>query len=156
DPFVPLYMMKSGGMSLEEVETALMADAGLAGISGVGGDMRDIVAAADAGSDDARLALDTYHYGVKKTIGAYAAALGGLDAVAFTGGIGERAAASRAAICEGLEFLGIGLDAAANARPGADRVVSCEGSDVAVLVIEANEEIVVARETARLVAEHGR
>jgi acetate kinase len=156
DPFVPLYMMKSGGMSLEEVETALMADAGLAGISGVGGDMRDVVVAADAGSEDARLALDTYHYGVKKTIGAYAAALGGLDAVAFTGGIGERSAASREAICGGLEFLGIALDAAANARPGADRLLSCEGSDVAVLVIEANEEIVVARETARLVAEHGR
>jgi len=143
-------------MSLEEVETALMADAGLAGISGVGGDMRDVVVAADAGSEDARLALDTYHYGVKKTIGAYAAALGGLDAVAFTGGIGERSAASREAICGGLEFLGIALDAAANARPGADRLLSCEGSDVAVLVIEANEEIVVARETARLVAEHGR
>lgn len=154
DPFVPLYMMKAAGMSLEEVERALMADAGLAGISGAGGDMRDIVAAADGGSADARLALDTYHYGVKKTIGAYAAALGGVDAIAFTGGIGERSAASREAICEGLEFLGVDLDGDRNGRATPDCGVSADGSRVTILVIEANEEIVVARETARLVREH--
>ncbi|MBT3268658.1 acetate/propionate family kinase [Candidatus Poribacteria bacterium] len=152
DPFVPLYMMKAAALTLDEVEEALMSDAGLAGISGAGGDMRDINDAAEGGSADARLALDTYHYGVKKTIGGYAAALGGLDAIAFTGGIGERSAESRAAICAGMEFLGVRVDPDRNAGLEGEGQVSADDSPVPVVVVTANEEIVVARETARLIA----
>ena len=155
DPFVPLYMMKVGRLSLDEVERALMSDAGLAGISGAGGDMRDIFEAAEGGSADARLALDTYHYGVKKTIGAYAAALGGLDAIAFTGGIGERSAESREAICAGLEFLGVDIDTDRNVGLAGEGHVSTDASPVSAVVVTANEEIVVARETARLIREAG-
>jgi acetate kinase len=151
DPFVPLYMMRAGGLTLDDVERALMRDAGLAGVSGTGGDMRDILAAAQAGSADAQLALDTFHYGVKKTIGAYAAALGGLDALVFTGGIGEKGRENRAAICEGLEFLGVALDPARNDALQGEGNIAREGSRVPVLVIPANEELIVARETARLV-----
>ncbi len=153
DPFVPLYMMKTEGYTVEEVEHALSADAGLAGVSGTSGDMRDIVAAAEAGSEDAQLALDTYHYGVRKTIGAYAAALGGIDVLAFTGGIGERSASSRAGICDALFFLGIEADDERNGAFEGEGRVSPDGARTPVLVIEANEEIVVARESARLVRE---
>jgi acetate kinase len=150
DPFVPLYMMKVEGYTVEEVESALSADAGLAGISGTSGDMRDIITAAQDGSEAAQLALDTYHYGVRKTIGAYAAALGGVDVLAFTGGIGERSAASRAAICDNLSFLGIDVDDDRNRALDGEGVVSPDYGRAPVVVIEANEEIVVARESARL------
>lgn len=153
DPFVPLYMMEVGGLSLQAVQQALQKDAGLAGISGVGGDMRDIWEAARKGNPDAQLALDTFHYGVKKWIGAYAAALGGVDAIAFTGGIGERGAENRAAILEGLEFLGVRLDPERNAQLRGEGAIHREDSTVALLVIPANEEIIVARETARRVQE---
>ena len=150
DPFVPLHMMKVEGYTVDEVERALSSEAGLAGISGAGGDMRDIVQAANGGSDAAQLALDTYHYGVKKTIGAYAAAMGGIDALAFTGGIGERSAASRAAICEGLSFVGIEIDDRRNRELEGEGCVSTSSAGTPVVVITANEEIVVAREAARL------
>jgi acetate kinase len=153
DPFVPLYMMGVGGLSLEEVERALMKDAGLAGISGVGSDMRDIVAAASNGNADAQLALDAFHYGVKKAIGAYVAALGGVDALAFTGGIGEKGSENRAPICEGLERLGIELDPEKNQKHTGEGNIARDGSRVAILVIPANEEIIVARESARLIRE---
>jgi acetate kinase len=112
--------------------------------------MRDIAHAADDGSADAQLALDTYHYGVKKTIGAYAAALGGVDVLAFTGGIGERSAPSRAAICDGLSFLGVEVDDSRNAGLSGEGRVSSNEARTPVVVIEANEEIIVARESARL------
>jgi len=153
DPFVPLYVMRVGGLRLDEVERALMKEAGLAGISGVGSDMRDILAAAANGNADAQLALDTFHYGVKKAIGAYVAALGGIDALAFTGGIGEKGRENRASICGGLECFGIELDPEKNARHVGEGNIAREGSRVPILVIPANEEIIVARETARLVRE---
>lgn len=153
DPFVLVYMMRVGGWSLDAVENALMKDAGLAGISGVGSDMRDILAAASQGNRDAQLALDTFHYGVKKAIGAYIAALGGIDTLAFTGGIGEKGKENRAAICEGLECFGILLDSEKNATHVGEGNIARDESPVPILVIPANEELVVARETARLIRE---
>ncbi|MDA1190791.1 MAG: acetate/propionate family kinase [Candidatus Poribacteria bacterium] len=150
DAFVALYMIDVAGWSVEQVQTALMRDAGLAGISGVGSDMVDILNAASNGNENAQLALDTYHYGVKKYVGAYAAALGGVDALAFTGGIGEKGRENRAAICEGLEFLNIRLDANRNAAHRGEGNIASEGG-IPILVVPANEEIIVARETARLV-----
>ena len=112
------------------------------GLSGVGGgDVRDLEA---AGTERASVALDVFVYQVKKTIGAFAAAMGGLDAVAFTGGIGENSARLREQCCAGLEFLGIQLDTARNAGTG-DRVVSTESSKVTVLALGTNEELIVAR-----------
>jgi acetate kinase len=150
DVFAALYMMERHGWSTGEVRTQLAKGGGLAGLSGVpGGDLRDIEAAAAGGSRRAALALEVFAYQVKKTIGAYAAAMGGLDAVAFTGGIGENSARLRAACCAGLEFLGIELDAEANEKQSGDREVSAGGSRVSVLALATNEELVVARRAYR-------
>ncbi|MEK7409163.1 MAG: acetate/propionate family kinase [Acidobacteriota bacterium] len=144
DVFAVLYMMERRGWSTEEVRRQLAREGGLAGLSGIpGGDVRDLEAAAAQGNTDAALALDVFAYEVRKTIGAYAAALGGLDAVAFTGGIGENSARLRAACCAGLEFLGIKLDPARNEQ-GAG-VVSAADSAVTVVALATNEELIVAR-----------
>jgi acetate kinase len=146
DVFAVLYMMDRHGWSAEEVRRQLAKGGGLAGLSGVdGGDVRDLEA---AGTERARLALNVFVYQVKKTIGAYAAAMGGIEAVAFTGGIGENSARLREGCCAELEFLGIELDAARNAGAG-DRVVSVEGAPVAVLALGTNEEVIVARRAWR-------
>jgi acetate kinase len=146
DVFAVLYMMERHGWSAEEVRQQLAKGGGLAGLSCVpGGDVRDLES---AGTECAALALEVFVYQVKKTIGAYAAAMGGIDAVAFTGGIGENSPRLREKCCAGLEFLGIELDAAKNAASG-DRVVSKDGAKVAVLALSTNEELVVARRAYR-------
>ena len=146
DVFAVLYMMERHGWSAAEVRNQLAQGGGLAGLSGVpGGDVRDLEA---AGTAQATLALDVFVYQVKKTIGAFAAAMGGLEAVAFTGGIGENSARLREQCCAGLEFLGIRLDTEKNAGLG-DRVVSANGSPVTVLALSTNEELVVARRAYR-------
>jgi acetate kinase len=146
DVFAVLYMMERHGWSTEEVRHQLAKGGGLAGLSEVpGGDVRDLEA---AGTKRAALALEVFVYQVKKTIGAYAAAMGGIDAVAFTGGIGENSARLREQCCAGLEFLGIELDASRNAGAG-DRIVSRDGSNVTVLAVATNEELVVARRAYR-------
>ena len=146
DVYAVLYMMERHGWSSDEVREQLTKNGGLAGLSCVpGGDMRDIEAAAAAGSECAALAKQVFVYEVKKTIGAYAAAMGGLDAIAFTGGIGENSATLRTSVCEGLEFLGVRLDSAANQAGSGDRVVSAADSRVTVLSLSTNEEVIVAR-----------
>jgi acetate kinase len=158
DVFAVLYMMERHGWSTEEVRQQLARGGGLAGLSCVpGGDLRDIEAAADGGSRRAELALAVFAYQVRKTIGAYAAAMGGLDAIAFTGGIGENSARLRAACLGGLEFLGVALDPERNETESGDRLVSAEDSRVSVLALATNEELIVARRAYRcLVAQaHG-
>ena len=146
DVFAVLYMMERRGWSIEDVRGQLARNGGLAGLSGIpGGDVRDLEQAASEGNRDAALALDVFTYQVKKTIGAYAAAMSGLDAVAFTGGIGENSPRLRAACCAGLEFLGIRLDPARNENGVGDRIVSAADSAVAVVALATNEELVVAR-----------
>jgi acetate kinase len=150
DVFAVLYMMERHGWSAEEVRRQLAQGGGLAGLSGVaGGDLRDIEAAAAAGSRRAELALEVFVYQVKKTIGAFAAAMGGLEAVAFTGGIGENSSRLRSACCAGLEFLGIELDAERNERGSRDRAVSKEKSPAVVYALGTNEELIVARRAYR-------
>jgi len=150
DVFAALYMMERHGWSAEEVRRQLSKGGGLAGISGVaGGDLRDIEAAAAQNSHRAQLALDVFAYQVKKTIGAFAAAMGGLEAVAFTGGIGENSPRLRAACCQGLDFLGVILDRARNESGSGDRVVSAETAPVTVLALATNEELIVARRAYR-------
>ncbi len=147
DVFAVLYMMERHGWSTDEVRNQLAKGGGLAGLSGVaGGDLRDIEA---AGTERARLALEVFAYQVKKTIGAFAAAMGGIEAVAFTGGIGENSARLRSACCSGLEFLGIRLDDERNSTGSGDRVVSAADAPVTVLALATNEELVVARRAFR-------
>jgi acetate kinase len=153
DVFAVLYMMERHGWGPEEVRKQLAGGGGLAGLSGVaGGDVRDLESAAAQGHSKARQALEVFVYQVKKTLGAYAAAMGGLDAVAFTGGIGENSPRLRAACCEGLEFLGIRIDAGRNDTGTGDRLVSADESNVAVLALATNEELVVARRAYRLLS----
>jgi acetate kinase len=152
DVFAVLFMMERHGWGTAEVSEQLARGGGLAGLSGIrGGDVRDLDAAAAAGDARAEEALQVFVYQVKKTIGAYAAALGGLDAVAFTGGIGENSPALRAACCEGLEFLGIEVDPAANEGGAGDRLIG--RGRVAVLTLVTNEELVVARRAYQCLVE---
>ncbi len=146
DVFGVLFVMERCGWSVAETREQLAHTGGLAGLSGIpGGDVRDLEEAARAGNPDAALALAVFAYQVKKTIGAYAAAMEGVDAVAFTGGIGENSAALRAACCGGLEFLGIKLDPAANQNGTGDRLISSVDSPVQVAALATNEELIVAR-----------
>jgi len=153
DVFAVLFMMDRHGWTTEEVRRQLAGGGGLAGLSGVsGGDVRDLETAAAAGNPNAALALEAFAYQVRKTIGAYAAAMGGIDAVAFTGGIGENSARLREACCQGLEFLGIRLDPERNQQGTGDRLVSSEDSRVIVLALATNEEAIVARRAYRLLS----
>jgi acetate kinase len=146
DVFGVLYMMKRHNWQLDDVYAQLTKTGGLAGLSGIaGGDVRDIENASQQGNRDARLALDLFTYQVRKTIGAYAAAMGGLDAIAFTGGIGENSASLRSACCAGLGFLGIAIDEGRNTAASGDRIVSADESAVTVVALATNEELVVAR-----------
>jgi acetate kinase len=125
---------------------------GLAGLSGVSGDMRDIESAADSGNARAALALEMFAYRARKYIGAYAAALGGVDAIAYAGGIGEHSAQTRRRICLGLEFFGIFSDGQRNssARAGMPSPIHAESSDVQVWIIPTDEERQIAREVCQL------
>jgi acetate kinase len=153
DVFAVLYMMDRNGWGTEETRGQLSRLSGLAGLSGIaGGDVRDIAAAAESGSPQAALALDVFAYQVKKTIGSYAAAMGGLEAIVFTGGIGENSAALRQACCAGLGFLGVELDPTANAQTSGDRLLSAPSSQVKVAALATNEELIVARRAYRALA----
>jgi len=151
DPYVIFYLVEECGMTLDEVKTMLQTKSGLYGLSGgVSNDLRDIQEAADQGNEDCQNAVKAYSYGMKKYIGAYTAALGGLDAIVFGGGIGRNSASVRALALEGLECLGVRLDPEknANARGGMD--LSVDGSAVRIYVVDTNEEIVVARKAKKL------
>jgi acetate kinase len=144
DVFAVLFMMQRRGWTPAEVSQQLARGGGLAGLSGIpGGDVRDLEAAAREGHPRAAEALAVFVYQVRKTIGAYAAAMGGVDAIAFTGGIGENSAALRAACCAGLEFLGVDIDPEKNASGDGDRFLN--RGKVAILALATNEELVVAR-----------
>ena len=152
DAFAVLYLMDKEGFSTDEIRRQLIEDSGVKGISGTSGDMRDVEEAIAAGNDKARLALDTYCYGVKKYIGAYIAALGGVDVIAFAGGIGEKDPIARAKICEGLEWCGIRLDPVKNEQCTGESDLSADNSRAKILVVSTDEELIVSRETARLLS----
>ncbi len=153
DPFAVLYLMEKENLSAAQVRSILCKMSGLLGVSGVSSDLRDIEEAAKEGNQRAKLAFDILVYEAKKYIGAFAAAMGGLDAVAFAGGIGENSWRVREAVCRDMQFLGISLDEETNRKPATgDRLISSPGSNVAVLVVYTNEEVVVARETVRVLS----
>lgn len=151
DTSVILYIMGKEGLSLSEANTLLNKHSGLTGISGTSSDMREIIASMKEGNKRSRIAFDIFNYRIKKYVGAYAAAMGGIDALVFTGGIGENSTEVRAAVCEGLEFLGLEIDAEKNNRREID--LSKEGSKAKVLRIPTNEELVIALDTAEIVGE---
>jgi acetate kinase len=154
DPAILDYIAGKEGMSLHEVEMLLNRHSGILGISGLTSDMRDLLAEADEHDDRrARLAIDIFCYRIRKYIGAYLAAIGGAGAVVFTGGIGENSAAIRERIADGLEWMGLHLEPAANASHagGAEGRITTDESRLHAWVIPTNEELLIARDTARLV-----
>lgn len=152
DPSIVTYIQEKEGLSAKDVDNLLNKKAGYLGVSGVSSDQRDLTEAAGQGNKRARLALDMQRYQVKKFIGAYAAAMGGLDAVVFTGGIGENADDTRAAILENMEFMGIDFDSAANkGARGVEKEITRPGSRVRAFVIPTNEELLIARDTCDIV-----
>jgi acetate kinase len=152
DPAVILHIMGREELSLHEANTLLNKHSGMIGISGVSSDMREIIEEMEHGAYSAKLAFRVYCYRIKKYIGAYAAAMGGLDAIAFTGGIGENAMQVRAEVLKGLEFLGINLDKRRNnAAAGKEAIISAKDSQVTVAVVPTNEELVIAVDTAAIV-----
>lgn len=146
------YLMKRYNYSIEEMLTILNKKSGVLGISGVSSDFRDLDKAAAEGNERAQLALDKFHYEVKKYIGSYAAAMGGVDAIVFTAGVGENGIETRAAICEGLEYMGVKLDSERNKVRGGEHLISADDSKVKVYVIATNEELVIARDTRDIVS----
>ena len=152
DTCVAQYIMNKEGMTADECLNMLNKKSGMLALSGVSSDFRDIEAEAAKGNEDCKLALDKFCYEVKKYIGAYAAALGGLDCLVFTAGVGENAPTTRASICEGLEYLGIKLDPEKNNVRGKEAVISAADSKVTVWVIPTNEELMIARDTQEIVS----
>jgi len=150
DPSVILYIMGKEGLSLSEAGVLLNKHSGLIGISGESSDMREIESAVAEGNKRAKFAFDVFTYRIKKYVGAYAAAMGGIDALVFTGGIGENSALVRSAVCSELGFFGIEIDEAKNSAKQND--LTKEGSKVHVLRIPTNEELVIAMDTAEIVA----
>lgn len=151
DPAVVTFLMHNEDLTTEEMDFIMNKKSGVLAISGVSSDFRDLDAAVEKGNQRAQLALDVFAYQVKKYIGSYACAMGGIDAVVFTAGIGENNAPLRKDICEGLEFLGISIDDEKNGARGQEIDVSKEDAKVRVLVIPTNEELAIAKETKKLV-----
>ena len=152
DAGVMEFLMNKYDLSIKEMMNILNKKSGVQGISGVSSDFRDLYAAADEGNVRARLAIDVFAYSVKKYIGAYAAVMGGVDAIVFTAGVGENNPALRSQIVEGLAYMGVApLNETENARRGDEVDVSGQGSKVRVLVIPTNEELMIAMDTAEIV-----
>ncbi len=152
DPGVVLFLLRDLGMSADQVDRVLNKESGLLGLSGVSNDIRDVETAAEHGDPRSRLALDVFAYRVKKYIGAYAAAMGGLDVLVFTAGIGENDPQMRAAVCDGLGFLGIELDPEVNAATRhIAKDISPPDAAVRVLVIPTDEEELIADQTVAVV-----
>jgi len=154
DPAIIFHLIRTLGMTVDEVDDLLNRRSGLLGVSGVSNDMREVTKAAKDGNERAALAIRIFCHRVRKYVGAYTAELGRVDALVFTGGIGENAAHIRQETCDGLAPLGYVLDAEANAAPGdGPRDVATADSPVRILVIPTDEEAMIARDTARLAAE---
>ena len=145
------YLMNKHGYDIKEMLNVLNKKSGVQGVSGVSSDFRDLTAAAGQGNQRAALALDQFAYSVKKYIGSYAAAMGGVDAIIFTAGVGENDSACRMAIASGLEFMGVRMDPDANNVRGKEAIISAIDSKVKVLLIPTNEELMIALDTAALV-----
>jgi len=150
DPAIITFLMNKKKMTIDEVDELLNKKSGVLGISGVSNDFRDIEKAAEEGNERAQLALDKFYYIVKKYIASYTAAMGGIDVLVFTAGLGENSIEARKAICEDLEYLGIEIDDENNNVRGKEQLISKEGKKVKVYVIPTNEELMIAREAVEI------
>ncbi len=146
DPGILVFLMRQGQSNADGIDRLLNYESGLLGVSGMSGDMREILAAIERGHERAKLAFEIYVHRLRAAISALAAAMGGMDVLVFTAGVGENSAEVRAAACNRLDFLGVRLDACTNARPNLDADVSTASSQVRVLVIRAEENWAIARE----------
>lgn len=150
DPAIVTFLINKKNLTCQQIDDLMNKKSGVLGISGVSSDFRDIENEAHKGNQRAQLALDKFSYIVKKYIGSYAAAMGGLDVLVFTAGLGENSPPARKQVCEGLEFLGVELDDEKNNIRGKEVEISKEGSKVKIYVIPTNEELMIARDTKEL------
>ena len=150
DPSVVLFLMEKENLSVKEMDTLLNKKSGILGVSGLSSDDRDVKAAAADGNEQCALARKMLGYQIKKFIGAYTAAMNGVDMIVFTGGIGENDISVREDVCTGCSFLGIDFDSEANNVRGEDRIITKPGSKVIVTTVTTNEELVIAQDTMRL------
>ena len=151
DPSVISFLIEEHGYTIEEIDELLNKKSGVLGISGVSSDFRDVLAAGEAGNERAKLALEIFYYKVRTQIAAYAGAMGGIDVIVFTAGIGENSSITRKEILKGLEFFGFAVNEENNEIRGKIQEVSTEDSRVKVYVVPTNEELMIARDTAKLV-----
>ena len=151
DPSVISFLIEQHGYTIEEIDELLNKKSGVLGISGVSSDFRDVLAAGEDGNERAKLALEIFYYKVRTQIAAYAGAMGGIDVIVFTAGIGENSAITRKEILKDLEFFGFELDEEKNEIRGNIQEISTENSRVKVYVVPTNEELMIARDTAKLV-----
>ncbi|MTI47704.1 acetate/propionate family kinase [Sporosalibacterium faouarense] len=151
DPAIVTFLMEKEGLDIDGINNLMNKKSGVLGVSGVSSDFRDIEEATEKGNERAKLALNVFARRVKKYIGSYAAVMGGVDAIVFTAGLGENSPEIRETICEGLGFIGIEIDKEENNVRGKDKVVSTEDSNVKVLVVPTNEELMIARDTKELI-----
>ncbi len=156
DPAIILHLERELGMEAGEVDKLINKESGLLGVSGASSDMRDIERTTAEGNERSRLALDIFCYRIRKYIGSYAAAMGGIDAIVFTGGIGENCPNVRAKCCENIGFLGLELDLGKNAEARKEAVdISKEAGRAKILMVPTNEELMIAKETSEVVARKG-
>ena len=151
DPAVIPFLCKNENLTVDEVDTILNKKSGVAGVSGVGSDFRDLSAAAESGDERAKLALAMFARGVQSYIGRYASIMGGVDVVTFAGGIGENDCDMRAEILAGQEFMGISIDLDKNKVRGKETEITAEGARVRAFVIPTDEELTIARDTKAIV-----
>jgi acetate kinase len=151
DPAIIAFLMEKENKTIEEVNNILNKRSGVLGISGVSSDFRDLEQAAEKGDYGAKLAIEVFAYKVKKFIGSYSAVMNGVDVVVFTAGLGENSISMRERICSGLDYLGLELDPAANNVRGKEAIISKPGCKVKAVVIPTNEELMIARETVKIV-----
>ena len=147
DPAIIPFLMEKENMTAQQIDDYLNRRSGILGISGLSSDFRDLESAANRGDDRSQLAIDVFAYKVKKYIGGYVAAMGGVDAIVFTAGLGENSPFMRDKICNGLEYLGTRIDPDLNKVRGKEREISVRRARVKIFVIPTNEELVIARDT---------
>ena len=153
DPGALTYLMAKHNLSADEMQRIINKASGVLGVSGISSDMREIEAAVNAGDEQAKLALDMYEQRIIKYVGAYAAEMGGVDIIVFTGGVGENQTGVRENVCEPLAFMGVEIDKELNARTrGTETVVSTPASKVQVVVVPTDEELMIARDTRDIVS----
>lgn len=151
DPAFVEYLCNKENLTVSEVLNILNKKSGMLGMTGISSDYRDVSAAAEAGNQDAIHCLEAYAYRIIKYIGSYIAAMGGVDVITFTAGLGENAIPLRETICKAFEFMGLEFDSEANNCRGVEKIITKEGSKITACVIPTNEEIAICEETVELV-----